>query len=63
MKNKLYASFVLVAIVSAVIALIRIALGHDAADAATPNIIIGSMCLAGMMIISYKERRQIARRN
>jgi len=63
MKNKLYASFAIVALASAVIALIRIALGHDAVDAVTPNIIIGSVCVACMMVLSYKNRRQIARRN
>ena len=63
MKNKLYASFALVAMASAIIALIRIAIGHDAVEAVQPNLVIGSVCVACMIIISYKKRRQIARRN
>ena len=62
-QNKLYSAFAIVAIVSAVIALIRIALGHDVQEVVTPNIIIGAICLAGMMIIHYTERRKIERRN
>ena len=57
-QNKLYSVFVVVAITSSVIALIRIAWGHDAHEVVTPNIIIGAICLAGMMIIHYTERRK-----
>lgn len=61
--NKLYSGFTFVAIISAVIALVRIALGHDAQTAVMPNIVIGGICIAGMMILSYKDRRQVERRN
>ncbi len=63
MKNKLYASFALVALASAIIALIRIAIGHNSVEAVQPNLVIGSVCVTCMIILSYKERRQIARRN
>ena len=63
MKNKLYAGFALVALASAIIALIRIVIGHDAVEAVQPNLVIGSVCVVCMIIISYKERRQIERRN
>ncbi len=63
MQIKLYSGFAFVAIVSAVIALIRIALGHDITEAIIPNIVIGSVCVVCMMMLSYKDRRQIERRN
>ncbi len=63
MKIKLYSAFALIAIASAIIALVRIVLGHDVNDAVVPNIIIGSICLTSMMTLSYKERRKIERRN
>jgi len=62
-KIRLYAIFAVVAILSAVITLLRIATGADAHEAAVPNIIIGSICLGGMIVLSFKERREIARRN
>ncbi len=63
MKTNLYGIFAVIAIVSAVIALIRIAIGHHVADATIPNIVIGSICVALMVILNYKWRRKIARRN
>jgi len=63
MKIKLYSAFALVAIASAIIALVRIVLGHDVRDAVNPNIIIGIICITSMIILSYKERRKIERRN
>ena len=63
MKIKLFASFALIGLASAVIALIRIAIGHDATEAVTPNIIIGGACVACMYLLFIKERRQIVRRN
>ena len=62
-KIRLYAIFAVVAILSAVIALLKIATGADAHEATVPNIIIGSICLGGMIVLSFKERRKIARRN
>ncbi len=63
MKNKLYASFALVAIASAIIALIRIGIGHDVVEAVQPNLVIGSVCVVMLILLSYRERRKIARRN
>ena len=63
MKIKLYAGFAFVAIASSVVALIRIALGHDVQEAVIPNIVIGGICLACMIILNYTDRRQIERRN
>ena len=60
---KLYTGFAFVAIASAVVALVRIALGEDAIEASRPNIVIGSVCLVMMMSLYYRERRKIARRN
>ncbi len=62
-KTRLYAIFAVVAILSAVITLLRIATGADDHEAVVPNIIIGSICLGGMIVLSFKERRKIARRN
>ncbi len=63
MKIKLYSAFALIAIASGVIALVRIALGHDVDDAVIPNITIGGICLAGMILLSSRKRRKIERRN
>lgn len=65
MMIKLYSLFALVAVAlaSAIIALVRIALGHDASEVVPPNIIIGGISLACMMIIFYTDRRKIERRN
>ena len=60
---KLYTGFAFVAIASAIVSLVRIALGHDAIEAVRPNIVIGSVCLAMMMLLYYRERRQIERKN
>lgn len=57
-QNKLHLAFAIVGITSSVIALIRIALGHDVQEVVTPNMIIGAICLAGMMIIHYTERKK-----
>ena len=57
--DKLYLGFVLIAIASAIIAIIRISLGHNIVDAATPNIVVGGVCLACIMILGYKMRRLI----
>lgn len=60
---KLYTVFAFVAIASAVVALVRIALGQDVIEAVRPNIVIGSICLVMMMLLFYRDRRKIARRN
>lgn len=63
MSLKLYQGFALVAIASCIVALGRLALGHDVQDVIPPNIVIGGVCLVMMVLLFYKERRQIARRN
>ena len=63
MMIKLYSLFALVALASAIIALVRIALGHEASEVVAPNIVIGGISLACMMIIFYTDRRKIERRN
>ena len=63
MTIKLYSVFAMIAIISGIVALVRIALDHDVEDAVKPNIVIAGICLAGMMIISYRNRRKIERRN
>ena len=62
-KIKLYTGFAFVAIASAIVSLVRIALGHNIQEAVIPNIVIGGICLACMMILNYTDRRQIERRN
>ncbi len=63
MKIKLYAVFAIIGIASGIVALGRLALGHDVQDVIHPNIVIGSVCVACMYLLLIKERRQIARRN
>lgn len=63
MKIKLYQGFALVGIASGIVALGRLALGHDAQEVVPPNIVIGGVCVVMMVLLSYKEWRQIARRN
>lgn len=63
MSLKLYRGFALVAIASAVVALGRLALGQDYNDVIPPNMGIGAFCLVMMVLLFYKERRKIARRN
>ena len=60
---KLYTGFAFVAIASAIVALVRIAMGEDAVEAVRPNIVIGSVCLAMMIMLYYRERRKIERKN
>jgi len=62
MKIKLYGILALVAIISAVIALIRIALGQDSQEVVSPNITIGVICVIGMYVLLLKERKQIKKR-
>jgi len=61
--SRFYQGFAVVAIASAIFALVRLLLGHDAQEAVLPNIVIGGICLVIMILLSYKEREQIERRN
>ena len=63
MKIKLYQGFALVGIASGIVALVRLGFGQDAQDVVPPNIVIGGVCVVMMVLLSYKEWRQIARRN
>jgi len=63
MMIKLYSVFAMIAIISGIVTLVRIALGHDIEDAVKPNIVIAGICLFGMMTISYRNRSKIERRN
>lgn len=54
---KLYTGFCLVAIASAIVALGRLALGHNPQDVIPPNVVISGVCLAVMMGLIYRERR------
>jgi len=63
MSLKLYQGFALVGIASGIVTLGRLALGHDAQEVVPPNIVIGGVCVVMMVLLSYKEWRQIARRN
>ena len=64
MKINLFSVLGLIAIASGFVALLRIRLSHDLSDVVIPNVIIGSICLAGMMILNYKftKRRKVERR-
>ena len=63
MSLKLYQGFALVAIASAIVALVRLGFGEDPQEVIPPNMVIGAVCLVIMGLLYYKERRQIARRN
>ena len=63
MSLKLYQGFALVAIASGIVALGRLVLGHDAQEVVPPNIVIGGVCVVMMVLLFYKERREIERRN
>jgi len=63
MMIKLYSVFAMIAIISGIVTLVRIALGHDTEDAVKPNIVIAGICLAGMITIFYRNRSKIERRN
>ena len=63
MITKLYQGFALVAIASAIVALVRLGLGQDYNDVIPPNLVIGGVCVVMMVLLMYRERRQIARRN
>ena len=58
MKFKLYTAFAFVAIVSALVSLVRIALGHNIQDVLPLNMVIGSVCITCIIILVYKERRK-----
>ena len=62
MTFKLYSLFAIIAIISGIIALVRITLGHDAIEAVRYNIVIGSVCLVMVVVLFRRERRQIERR-
>ena len=63
MSFKLYYGFGLVAIASGIVALGRLALGQDYDEVIPPNIVIGGICVVMLILLSYRERRKIARRN
>lgn len=63
MKFGLYLGFGFVAIASALVALVRLALGQDASEVIPPNVVIGSVCLVVMMLLYYRGRKKIERRN
>lgn len=63
MKIKLYMAFAIVGIASGIVALGRLALDHDVVEVVQLNIVIGGICVVMVILLSYKERRQIARRN
>ena len=62
MNLKLYQGFGLVAIASALVALVRIGLGQDPQEVIPVNIVMGSFCVGCMLLLMYKERRKIERR-
>lgn len=62
MNLKLYQGFALVAIASALVALVRIGLGQDPQEVIPVNVVAGGVCLICMLLLMYKERRKIERR-
>ena len=63
MKIKLYHGFAIIALVSAVFALVRLGFGEDSQDVVSLNLAVGIPCVTMMVLLMYRERRQIARRN
>jgi len=63
MNLKLYQGFGLVAIASALVALVRIGLGQDRQEVLPVNLAAGAFCLVMMILLSYRERRKIERRS
>ncbi len=63
MNLKLYQGFGLVAIASALVALVRIGLGQDPQEVIPVNVVAGGVCLGCMLLLMYKERRKIERRS
>ena len=63
MKFKLYTAFAFVAIATGIVTLGRLLLGQDPQEVVPVNIIMASLCVTGMAILMYKERRKIERRN
>ena len=63
MNLKLYQGFGLVAITSALVALVRIGLGQDPQKVIPVNLAAGAFCLVCMVLLMYRERRKIERRS
>lgn len=63
MKVKIYQVFAIIAIASAIFALVRLGFGEDPQEVIPLNIVFGGSCATMMIFLMYRERRKIARRN
>jgi len=63
MKIKLYQGFAIIALVSAIFTLVGLGFGEDPKEVIPLNLAVGGVCLVMMVLLFYRERRKVARRN
>lgn len=59
MNLKLYQGFALIAMASAIVALVRLAFGQPVEEVVPPNIVIGGICFVVMLLLIIREKRKL----